>query len=179
MAGKSTLELGVEGQRHLEETINAAFQILSSMNDELCNPVLWATSSVSHGGSVNVTATQFPAGGGETSSEMSSHTPDAGGSGGGLGGFGGAGGGALDEARLRYKTAVASLRAVLAAIPSSSQENGALEAKVDQVEIERLEERCAVLRKELADKNKHLKLLIDQFRNLVADVSMWNSPFSV
>ncbi|KAG0459700.1 hypothetical protein HPP92_022828 [Vanilla planifolia] len=33
MAGKSTQELGVEGQRHLEETINAAFQILSSMNE--------------------------------------------------------------------------------------------------------------------------------------------------
>ncbi|XP_020580486.1 mediator of RNA polymerase II transcription subunit 30 [Phalaenopsis equestris] len=176
MAGKSTLELGIEGQRHLEETINAAFQILSSMNDELCNPILWATPSATNGGSV--TSTQLPAGGGETSSEITSHPTDAGLSVGGPGGFGGAGGGALDEARLRYKSAVASLRAVLAAVPSS-QEIGALEAKVDHAEIERLEERAAVLRKELADKNKQLKLLIDQFRNLIADISMWHGPLSV
>lgn len=119
MAGKSTLELGVEGQKHLEETINAAFQILSSMNDELCNPILWATPFTSNGGSV--TSGHLPVGGSETSSENSSHPPDAGGNGGVPAGFGGAGGGALDEARLRYKSAVASLRAILAAIPSSSQ----------------------------------------------------------
>ncbi|KAG0457962.1 hypothetical protein HPP92_023119 [Vanilla planifolia] len=143
MAGKSTQELGVEGQRHLEETINAAFQILSSMNEELCNPFLWATPSTPAGGAPAYPQLNTP---GDISSEISIHQPDAGGSGGG----GGAGGGALDEARLRYKSAVASLRAVLAAIPCSSQE--------------------------LAEKNKHVKLLIDQFRNLISDFSMWQSP---
>ncbi|KAK9278880.1 hypothetical protein L1049_028460 [Liquidambar formosana] len=41
---KSTQDLAMEGQKHLEETIEAAFQILSSMNDELCNPALWSTT---------------------------------------------------------------------------------------------------------------------------------------
>ncbi|KAK8949468.1 Mediator of RNA polymerase II transcription subunit 30 [Platanthera zijinensis] len=172
MSGKSLLDLGVEGQKDLEEAINAAFQILSSMNDELCNPVLWVTPSALNGGAVG--SSQLPAAGGDTSSEISSHSLDASGSGNGPGGLGG--GGALDEARLRYKSAVSSLRAVLTAIPCSSQEICELEAKVDQAEIERLEQRAVCLRKEVAEKNKHLKLLIDQFRNLIADISMWQSP---
>ncbi|PKA59703.1 Mediator of RNA polymerase II transcription subunit 30 [Apostasia shenzhenica] len=168
MAEKSAQELGLEGQRYVEEAINAAFQILSSMNDELCNPVLWATPSASTGG-VSA-AGQLPVGSGDISSDTSLHAPD-------VGGGGSVGGGALDDARLRYKSAVASLRAVLAAIPCSSQ-NGELESKVDQAEVDKLEGRAAVLRKELSRKNKHLKLLIDQFRNLIADMSMWQSPCS-
>ncbi|KAL8250321.1 hypothetical protein R6Q59_034014 [Mikania micrantha] len=42
---KSTQELAMEGQKYLEDTIESAFQILSSMNDELCNPHLWSASS--------------------------------------------------------------------------------------------------------------------------------------
>ncbi|KAL9668334.1 hypothetical protein QQ045_002714 [Rhodiola kirilowii] len=30
----------IEGQKHLEEKFNSAYQILSSMNDELYNPAL-------------------------------------------------------------------------------------------------------------------------------------------
>lgn len=102
MATKSRQELGIEGQRHLEETINAAFQILSSMNDELCNPALWSTSP-SH-----------PPASGDGSTDSSHPEASAGGGGGG-------GGGALDEARLRYKSAITNLRIVIAAIPSSAQ----------------------------------------------------------
>ncbi|KAJ0960222.1 hypothetical protein J5N97_001955 [Dioscorea zingiberensis] len=148
MSGRSKQELGVEGQRHLEETIAAAFQILSSMNDELCNPALWSappSSAAASSGDVS-TDSSHP-------SEMGGGCTTGGGSG---------GGGALEEARLRYKSAVSALRAVLAAIPSSSQEAGNLETKVDQAEIDRLEARVSVLRKELAIKNKHQKLLIDQ-----------------
>ncbi|KAG2571662.1 hypothetical protein PVAP13_7KG115255 [Panicum virgatum] len=46
-AARRRQELAAEGQRHLEETIAAAFQILVSMNDELCNAGLWSSSSVS------------------------------------------------------------------------------------------------------------------------------------
>ncbi|KAJ0972568.1 hypothetical protein J5N97_020527 [Dioscorea zingiberensis] len=164
MSGRSKQELGVEGQRHLEETIAAAFQILSSMNDELCNPVLWSappSSAAASSGDVS-TDSSHP-------SEMGGGCATGGGSG---------GGGALEEARLRYKSAVSALRAVLAAIPSSSQA-GNLETKVDQAEIDRLEARVSVLRKELAIKNKHQKLLIDQLRDLICDISMWQSPCSV
>jgi hypothetical protein len=32
---------------------------------------------------------------------------------------------------------------------------------------------------EIESKNKHIKLLMDQLRELVADISMWQSPCSV
>ncbi|XP_077229174.1 mediator of RNA polymerase II transcription subunit [Tasmannia lanceolata] len=158
--GKSAHELAAEGLKHLEDTIEAAFQILSSMNDELCNPSLWSgptPAQSSNGGDASDSSHHF---------EM--------------------GGGALEDARLRYKSAVASLRAVLTAIPNSTKGKpsetastvGALESRADQAEIEILEERHANLRKELANKNKYLKLLIDQFRDLIADISTWQSPCS-
>ncbi|RWW34188.1 hypothetical protein BHE74_00046562 [Ensete ventricosum] len=171
MAAKCKQELGVEGQRHLEETINAAFQILSSMNDELCNPALWSPLSPSH-------PSAALGGAGDAPVDSSSHPSEAG---------GGSGGGALDEARLRYKSAVFALRSCIAAIPSATQvrdsmpkfEPGALDSRADVVEIERLEERASSLRKELENKNKHLKLLIDQLRDLITDIAMWQSPCSV
>ncbi|KAK9278372.1 hypothetical protein L1049_027937 [Liquidambar formosana] len=93
------------------------------------------------------------------------------------------GGGALDDARLRYKNSVAALRAVLAAIPNSQKHTELSSASSsvspgDQAEIEKLEERASSLRKELANKNKHLKLLIDQLRDLITDISTWQSPCS-
>ncbi|KAI3785873.1 hypothetical protein L1987_44999 [Smallanthus sonchifolius] len=42
---KSTQELAMEGQKYLEDTIESVFQILTSMNDELCNPHFWSISS--------------------------------------------------------------------------------------------------------------------------------------
>ncbi|KAF9599484.1 hypothetical protein IFM89_038578 [Coptis chinensis] len=121
-ATKSTQELAIEGQKHLEETIEAAYQILSSMDDELCNPALWSTTSIA----------------------ASSHSNDN---------FD-MGGGALDEAHLRYKSAVASLRSVLTSIPNSvkakpheaGSRNDGTEFQADQSEIEVLEERATSLR---------------------------------
>lgn len=97
----TTQDMAAEGQRHLEDTIKAAFQILSSMNDELCNPTLWST-----------TATSPP----QPTSNGDSSAPE------GAGGVAAAGG-ALAEAQSRYRKAVASLRAILTAIPSSPRVN--------------------------------------------------------
>lgn len=102
---KSTQELAVEGQRHLEETVEAAFRVLSSMKDELCNPVLWSSNGHSSNGVVAVN--------GDSSSDPTHHADTA--------GPGCGGGGAIEEARLRYKTCVSALRAVLSAIPSSQK----------------------------------------------------------
>ncbi|KAL5699276.1 hypothetical protein ACHQM5_030204 [Ranunculus cassubicifolius] len=168
---KSTQELAIEGQKHLEETIDAAYQILSSMNDELCNPSLWSTTTT--------TTSPIPhsngAGGVFNGESDGSHPSET-------------GGGALDEARLRYKAAVASLRTVISAIPNSDEEaksfetgsrSGGLESHADQSEIEILEEQAANLRVDLGMKNKHLKHLIDQLRELIADISTWQSPCAV
>lgn len=165
-AGKSRQELGMEGQRYLEDTIKAAFQILSSMNDELCNPALWSTPHPS----------------GDAASDHSPHvTTEAGAA---AGGVGGGGGGALDEARLRYKSAVSSLRGVLAAIaaspkePSSAVPSSDLMVDHDHPELNILEERASTLRKDLVIKNRHLKALIQQLRELITDISTWQSPCS-
>ncbi|MCL7048751.1 hypothetical protein MKW94_021873 [Papaver nudicaule] len=161
--GKSVQELAVEGQKHLEDTIEAAFHILSSMNDELCNPALWSTANVVSSHSSNDVN-------GDASDPL--HQSEL-------------GGGALEDARLRYKSAVTSLRSVLTAIPShpkakeSGNTVGGSESGADQAEIEKLQDQVITLRKEVAGKNKHVKLLIDQFRELITDISTWQSPTSL
>lgn len=172
-AARQRQELAAEGQQHLEDTIAAAFQILSSMNDELCNPVLWSSSA---------TASAAAAAGSQHPHQHQAAPPppncadsdvsDA--AGGGAAGSGGS----LDEARHRYKIAVAALRASISAVAPCAQELGSTEFKGDQAETEQLEERASALRKEIESKNKHLKLLIDQLRGLLSDISMWQSPCS-
>ena len=120
---KTTQELAMEGHKHLEDTIEAAFQILSSMNDELCNPSLWSNTSSSSSSppplpSASVSNSAPTANGDAAGSDgASSHHH------GELGGGAGAAVGALGEAQFRYKNAVASLRAILSAIPSSPRVN--------------------------------------------------------
>ncbi|KAH6790923.1 mediator of RNA polymerase II transcription subunit [Perilla frutescens var. frutescens] len=188
---KTTQELAVEGQKHLEETIQSAFLILSAMNDELCNAALWSnTSSAAPPGSTNPSG--GPAGmsnghhpNGDVSSDSSSASSSASASQSHTQHHNSfdIGGGALDEARLQYKASVASLRSVLLAI-SNAQKSKASETVLtstsgsvaDQTEIEKLEEQASILRKELAEKNKYVKILIDQLRGLLGDISTWQSP---
>lgn len=169
----------------MEETIRAAYQILSSMNDELCNPDLWSTTTTTTTTTTNTTPPPPPPvaavphsnsifNGGDAASDAS-HLSELG------------GGGALDEARLRYKSAIASLRSVLTTIPLSEEAKtyqrgskaGGSESQADQSEIEMLEVRVTNLSMELEKKNKYLKLLIDQLRELITDISTWQSPSTV
>ncbi|CAN6970460.1 unnamed protein product, partial [Brassica rapa subsp. trilocularis] len=166
----TTQELAMEGKKHLEETIESAFQIISAMNDELCNPSLWSTpATASSNGTAIVTGDAAAIDGAPHHSES---------------GCGGCGNSALDEASVRYKNSVTSLRAVLVAIPNSKKakasvmENG-LETPESVEEIEKLEEQALSLRQEIAKKNVHVKELIDKFRELIADISTWQSPCSV
>ncbi|XP_047334626.1 mediator of RNA polymerase II transcription subunit 30-like [Impatiens glandulifera] len=159
-------ELAIEGQNQLEQTIDAAYQILFSMNDELCNPALWTTPTPSS------TLNHTPSNGGDASLESGHHFE--------------MGGGALDIARLRYKSSLVALRALLTAIPTSHKakpydswaKTGSL-SPPDQAEIETLEDRASVLREELGNKDKQLKLLIDQLRELIIDISTWQTPCTV
>ncbi|KZV46338.1 mediator of RNA polymerase II transcription subunit 30 [Dorcoceras hygrometricum] len=181
---KSTQELALEGRRHLEETIDAAFLILSAMNDELCNPSLWSTTnsaSIPHNTTTGVQHTNgdvlSDSSSSASSSASASHSHPNNHN------FDNIGGGALDDARLQYKSSVASLRSVLVAI-SNAQKAKASEtvpissstSPADQTGIETLEEHADTLRKELASKNKYLKDMINHLRNLVADLSAWQSP---
>ncbi|EOA14089.1 hypothetical protein CARUB_v10027226mg [Capsella rubella] len=176
----TTQELATEGEKHLEETIEAAFQIISAMNDELCNPSLWSTSATASSAMATTTGSNGTAlvSADAAAIDETSHHSESG------GGGGGSGNSALDEASLRYKNSVTSLRAVLAAIPNSQKpkasetENG-LESPESEDGIENLEEQALSLRKEIAKKNVHVKELIDKFRELIADISTWHSPCSV
>ncbi|CAM8984277.1 hypothetical protein QQ045_000701 [Rhodiola kirilowii] len=165
---KMTRKLAIEGQKHLEETVDSAYQILSSMNEELCNSALW---------SITPTSAQNP---GDASSESSSSHHDFSSNGGASSHA--SGGGALDEARLRYKASVAALRAVLVALPSSQKEKAdemSIDSPVEQSDIDALENQAYSLRQEIADKNKYIKRLIDQLRELVNDIATWQSPCPV
>uniref|UniRef100_A0A2P2P666 Mediator of RNA polymerase II transcription subunit 30 n=1 Tax=Rhizophora mucronata TaxID=61149 RepID=A0A2P2P666_RHIMU len=170
---RTTQELAMEGQKHLEDTIKAAFQILSSMNDELCNPSLWSTTSSSSSSS---TSSSSSSNGPSSLSQSAALLSN----GDGVAGGGAAANGALDEARFRYKNSVAALREVLSAIPGSHKAKAfEMDSPADQDEIDKLEEQASNLKKELANKNAYLKLLIDQLRDLVTDISTWQSPCSV
>ncbi|KAK4803478.1 hypothetical protein SAY86_003295 [Trapa natans] len=172
---KSTQELALEGQRYLEETVEAAFHVLASMKDELCNPALWSSTSS------NPTSSGHSSNGGvgingDSSSDSTYHTDTLG---------PGSGGGTLEEARLRYKSCVSALRSVLSALPNSQKArlfdagSAMSDASIhvpDEVELKRLEERASSLRKELRKKNAYVKLLMDQMRDLIADISTWQSP---
>lgn len=157
----------MEGQKHLEDTIESAFQILSSMNDELCNHHLWSTSSPPPNVNNSSNGHHAPSNGDAMSSDTTHHFE--------------MGGGALDEARLHYKSSVAALRSVLTAIPNSRKAKAydIDPISTDDLDAEKLEERASALRKDLENKNKHLKLLIDQLRELITDVSTWQSPVSI
>ncbi|KAK6116889.1 hypothetical protein DH2020_049380 [Rehmannia glutinosa] len=207
-ATKSTQELAIEGQKHLEETIEAGFLILSAMNDELCNPAFWSTtssaahppngggpSSISNGHHSNGDVLSDSSSASSSASASQSHPQHHNSS--------DIGGGSLDEARLQYKSSVTSLRSVLIAISNAQKAKipEAVPTSVspdDQMETEKLEEQAAILRKkrgstkeltsdcfnsprasELAGKNKYLKVLIDQLRDLLADISTWQSPCTV
>lgn len=95
---KTTQELAIEGQKHLEVTIQSGFQILSSMNDELCNPLVWPTTN---GIVVNLC---------DSSSSENTHHGDP-------------SGGVVDKARFRYNNSVSSLRAVLTVIDKVNTQN--------------------------------------------------------
>ncbi|PIN11906.1 hypothetical protein CDL12_15490 [Handroanthus impetiginosus] len=197
---KTIQELAIEGQKHLEETIEAAFLILSAMNDELCNPSLWSTTSSTAGPPSSTTAANNNLGGGPISMSNGHHSnvdvlSDSSSASSSASASqphpqhhnsSDIGGGALDEARLQYKSSVASLRSVLVAISNAQKAKlpdvvptSSSLSPADQMETEKLEEQASMLRKELADKNRHLKTLIDQLRNLLADISTWQSPCTV
>lgn len=172
-AAQRRQDLAAEGQRHLEETIAAAFQILVSMNEELCNAGLWSSSSVS------AAAAAVAAAGSQHHHSATPPPPHPADSDAADAGSAPGPGGSLDEARHRYKSAVLALRASIAAVSSCSQDMGSTESEPDHAEIERLEEHASDLRKEIESKNKQVKLLMDQLRDLITDISMWQSPCSV
>uniref|UniRef100_A0A7N0SZK3 Uncharacterized protein n=1 Tax=Kalanchoe fedtschenkoi TaxID=63787 RepID=A0A7N0SZK3_KALFE len=54
-----------------------------------------------------------------------------------------------------------------------------IDSPVDLSDIETLEDQASNLRQEIADKNKYVKRLIDQLRELVTDIGTWQSPCPV
>ena len=44
---KSRKELAAEGEKVLEDAVEAAFQVLSTMNEAFCNPAVWSKPEAS------------------------------------------------------------------------------------------------------------------------------------
>ncbi|KAK4388988.1 Mediator of RNA polymerase II transcription subunit [Sesamum angolense] len=175
---KTVQELAIDGQKHLQETIQAAFLILSAMDGELFHPNIGSTTVAASSAPPNTAATTSNACGGSTSmsngqhsnvdvlSDSSSASSSASAS---------AlqshpqhhnsfdiGAGAVDEARLQYKSSVTALRSVLITISNAKKgynpPYGSTVAEVheavptsnspaDQMAIEKLEEQASALRK--------------------------------
>jgi hypothetical protein len=111
MAIKTKQELAREAQIHLEETISAAYHILSSMSDELCDAALWPSSIAPSVGSGipnhhNPLHPVAPPTSHAVDGSDSTHPSEF-----SSGGGGASTGGSLDQARHRYRTAVNALRA--------------------------------------------------------------------
>ncbi|KAL2636176.1 hypothetical protein R1flu_007655 [Riccia fluitans] len=150
--GESLQDDALEGQRHLEGTVQAAHEILASLNEVLCNPLLWTqpVPDASNGSKPGGTSPQQEQGW--------------------L---------ALETGRLRYKATTAALRASINNIFNNPQEGDSDEDKASGADLEQLETQVAQLREEAARKNQLLKLLIDQSRDLVSDLSMWQTSPSL
>jgi hypothetical protein len=105
MAIKIKQELAGEAQIRLEETISAAYHILLSMSDELCDTALWPSSTAPSVGSniPNHHNALHPV------APPTSHAVDL-------------SGGALDQARHRYRTAVTALRASISSLCAISSQ---------------------------------------------------------
>ncbi|KAL3684224.1 hypothetical protein R1sor_002246 [Riccia sorocarpa] len=150
--GDSLRDDALDGQRHLEGTVQAAHEILASLNEVLCNPVLWTQPAPD-------TSNGSKPGGTPPQQEQ--------------------GWLALETGRLRYKATTAALRAsvnnIFSKLQIRAQEGNSGEEKASAGDLEQLETQAAQLREEAARKNQLLKLLIDQSRDLVSDLSMWQS----
>lgn len=167
MDPKSLQGLSMEGQKVLEATVEAAHETLGSMNEVLCNPALWVTTSAAQPALANSDGSSKVEGrqGGDGLTQQE------------------AGWAALDEARVRLKNSTTTLRGVITSIfnsPQMREQEADVSSigtdKSDPVEVEKLEQRVSELREEVRKKNDVLKILIDQLRELIIDISMWQSP---
>ncbi|KAK1359594.1 Mediator of RNA polymerase II transcription subunit 30 [Heracleum sosnowskyi] len=159
---RSRQEIGMEGEKQLEQTIKSAIHMLSTLTNEFSNPTLWPTQPMKIKSS-NTCDSTTDNGGNEYSYlfEMSGAA--------------------------HYKSCFTSLLSLLASLPpapkakpheTSSTTNSSV-SPMEEDDVEKLEERASTLRKELANKNKYLKVLMDQLRELTNDVSTWKSPCSI
>ncbi|CAM6036933.1 unnamed protein product [Sphagnum compactum] len=166
---KTLQELAADGKKQLETVVEIAHQILLSLNEALCSPSFWVAPSSSH----------LALESSSVSSNSLTAVPDpAVGAGRDSGGEGEAGLAALEATSLRYKVATAALRATVASIlntPQQEEGTGGVPVEMETGELDDLEQRVTDLRKEVMKKNQFLKLQIDQLRNLIADISMWQS----
>ena len=115
---KTLVDLAADGQKQLDTVVEAAHDILLSLNRALCSPSFWVAPSLQAGAN--------HAGGAEAPGEAASGSAgaNAGASGERESGAGvsekasdsGEGLAALDSTRVRYKAATGALRATVAAI---------------------------------------------------------------
>lgn len=148
-------ELSIEGQRLVEATVNDAHEVLATLEEVLTRAGGWAGSGPPAPSSTSALGSDSSGHGLEPLS------------------------GSVDAVRSRYMASSAALRAVITAITNSPQlrqgerDNGG--EKADDGDLDQLEHRAHKLREEVLRKNRALKLLIDKTRELVSDLSLWQT----
>jgi len=117
---KTLVELAVDGQKQLDTVVEAAHDILLSLNRALCSPNFWVAPSLQAGNAATSAGTASAAsvavtggGGGGEAGETGSEEKGSDSSAEGLA--------ALDATRVRYKAATGALRATVAAIQKQTQ----------------------------------------------------------
>ncbi|KAG0584930.1 hypothetical protein KC19_3G244500 [Ceratodon purpureus] len=170
---KTLVELAEEGQKHLDTVVEAAHDILLSLNRALCSPSFWVAPSLQNQNHAAGGPDPPPdaAAGATAGAERESGSDKGSDSGEGLA--------ALDATRVRYKAATGALRATVAAIVKQTavkaENDGTAAENVDTMEADYLERRAADLREEVERKNQIVKLHVDQLRTLIADIFMWQT----
>lgn len=117
---RSTQELAEDGQKQLEAVVEAAHDILLTLNRALCSPSFWVapSSQPALAQEINANANATAASGG---SDGGLGLGDGAAAGKEKGADDGEGLAALDATRVRYKNATAALRATVAAIVKAAQ----------------------------------------------------------
>ncbi|KAJ7542871.1 hypothetical protein O6H91_09G015700 [Diphasiastrum complanatum] len=148
LSNKSLSDLALEGQKQLEASVNAAHQILESLHEVLNNPSLWVVPSAMPQSHLPTTGADSSSGaknsesraGGSEATAVLQQLPEPGWA-------------ALDDARLRYRSSTAALRAVLTAIFTNPQMRegeepaaNSEEKKDDEGDLQKLEQRASELR---------------------------------
>lgn len=117
---RSTKELAEDGQKQLEAVVEAAHDILLTLNRALCSPSFWVapSSQPALAQEINANANANAASG---ASDGGLGLGDGAAAGKEKGADDGEGLAALDATRVRYKNATAALRATVAAIVKAAQ----------------------------------------------------------
>ncbi|KAJ8428441.1 hypothetical protein Cgig2_024102 [Carnegiea gigantea] len=170
-------ELAAEGQKNLENAVEAAFEFLSTMNEGLCNSAVWSKPEASRSYYAPCKARRRFRAALASVHAIFNAIPYSN----------------MDHFELvRQSLRSPHLNASGVCVVQEIVGGGAAASQEGEAQINKLEEQASNMRMTLSktreregrilidyftNKNRHLKHLIDQFGDLITDISTWQSPY--